>query len=376
MTPPQADIAVIGAGIAGLWIFNRLKRAGYDAVLLEPRGIGGGQSIASQGIIHSGLKYALAGKVNDLAKSISAMPDLWHDALAGRGPVDLSMARMNSSSQYLLIPAGFMGGLVKLVAQKTLGGSVKDIARADWPATLKTSGFEGSLIYMDEPVLDIPSVIRALAEPYKNCIRKGDASAIDANTYIYTAAAGNLPAAHANHHDKGLETQARPLLMGMLKNAPFELYAHLVGASEKPVATITTHKTQDGALAWYIGGGVAERAKDSPQQDLYDATLKALHKYMPGLALSGIEWASLPIDRIEGKSSMQGWMPDTPVIHEAGNHLYCWPTKLTFAPLLSDMIMERLKIEPSHASSDFSSLPAAEYAQTPWDKAQWIKTQS
>jgi hypothetical protein len=66
-------------------------------------------------------------------------------------------------------------------------------------------------------------------------------------------------------------------------------------------------------------------------------------------------------------------MPDAPVIHAVKNHLYCWPTKLTFAPLLSDMIMERLKIAPSKTVSDFSFLPAAEYARTPWDKAQWKK---
>ena len=65
---------VFGAGIAGLWAFNRLKGAGYNALLLESNRIGCGQTIASQGILHSGLKYAIAGKVNKLAKSISALP--------------------------------------------------------------------------------------------------------------------------------------------------------------------------------------------------------------------------------------------------------------------------------------------------------------
>ena len=69
----KPDIVIFGAGIAGLWTFHSLKKMGYDVLLLERESIGGGQTIASQGIIHSGLKFSLAGKVNKLAKSISAM---------------------------------------------------------------------------------------------------------------------------------------------------------------------------------------------------------------------------------------------------------------------------------------------------------------
>ena len=97
---------------------------------------------------------------------------------------------------------------------------------------------------------------------------------------------------------------------------------------------------------------------------------------MPDLDLSNVEWAGLPIDRIEGKSDIDGWMPDTPTIHsieckDIDVH-YCWPTKLTFAPLLSDRLLEKIG-EPSQSTSDYSLLPAADYTQTPWDKADWIK---
>ena len=104
------DIAIFGAGIAGLWTFARLKRAGYDVLLLEREAIGFGQTIASQGIVHSGLKYSLAGKLNETARSISAMPDRWRAALRGEGEVDLSDARTSADSQFLLIPGGLLGG--------------------------------------------------------------------------------------------------------------------------------------------------------------------------------------------------------------------------------------------------------------------------
>lgn len=382
----SVDIVIIGAGIAGLWLNALLRGKGYSTLLLERDAIGGGQSIASQGIIHSGLKYVFAGKVNKLAQNISAMPDRWRAALQGQGDVDLSSARLNTQSQYLLIPPGFMGGLVKLVTAKTLGESVHEIPKDQWPEDIQASGFKGSVIFMGEPVLDAPSVIRALAEPYKDTIRTIDKDSahdvpaflarhnITVQKIIYTAASSNHPAAEAAGHNKGLETQARPLIMGMLKPAPFEAYVHLVGSSDKPVATITTHQCTDGELAWYLGGGVAERGKDSDPDDVYNAAKKGFAKYLPKMDLSAVKWATLPIDRIEGKSEIDGWMPDTPTIHAAGECYYCWPTKLTFAPLLGDRVIEKLAAEDINANgqnSDWSFLPEAPYATSPWDRAQW-----
>ncbi|MAF98590.1 MAG: hypothetical protein CMH26_08155 [Micavibrio sp.] len=376
----KADIVIFGAGIAGLWLFHRLKAEGYNALLLESHAIGGGQSIASQGIIHSGLKYAFAGKINKLAQSISAMPDLWRDALNGKGNVNLSAAKMNASSQYLLIPGGLMAGLVKLVTKNALGNNVHEVHKNEWPEEIKQSGFKGTVVFMDEPVLDVPSVIRALAAPYKDSIRLIDTPNdpygflarhnITADEIIFTAAGGNHEIANAHKHGEGLQTQKRPLLMGMMRGAPYPLYAHLVGNSDKPVATITTHKAHDGELIWYLGGGAAERDKEANPDEVYKAVRKGFAKYLPALDLSQVQWATLPIDRVEGKSSIDGWMPDTPTIHSSGAVHYCWPTKLTFAPLLTDRLLERIQVKPSAVQSDWSFLEEAPYAQAPWDEVE------
>ena len=382
------DIVIFGAGIAGLWTFNHLKTLGYDVLLLEKESIGCGQTIASQGIIHSGLKFSLAGKVNTLAKSISAMPDRWRQALNGDGLVNLSDAKTNAISQHLLIPAGFFGNLTKLVTQKALGNNVHEIVRDDWPQDIKSSGFKGSLIFMGEPVLDIPSVLRALAAPYQNSIKKITNEqaetpfkslqelGIAPKRIIFTSARSNHSIAKQNAHDAGLQTQARPLLQGMIKNTPFPLFGHLVGKTDKPVASVTTHKTEGGELVWYLGGGVAERNKDAEPTDVYRAAIDAFSRYLPDIDTSDMEWAVLPIDRIEGKSNTDGWMPDTPTIHTTKDAMYCWPTKLTFAPMLADMIIKELAeqgITPSQQNTDFSFLDNAPFSKTPWDKAKWIK---
>ena len=384
----KADIVIFGAGIAGLWTFHRLKKRGYDVLLLEKDSIGCGQTIASQGIIHSGLKFVFAGKINKLAQSISAMPDIWREAMRGENEVDLTSAKMSAESQYLLIPKGLFGGLSKIVAKKALGKSVREVPKEDWPEDLKNAGFEGSAIFMGEPVLDIGTALRSLAEPYRDSIRKIteeeaaspfdflEKNNIETQKIIFTSAASNQEIAEKSSHAKGLETQKRPLLMGFLKPAPFPLFAHLVGKTDKPVVTITTHKTQNGELVWYLGGGVAERSKDSAPEDVYSAAKQAFKTYLPDINLNKIEWATLPIDRVEGKSRTDSWMPDTPTIHHAGKTLYCWPTKLTFAPMLSDMLIKELEagnITPSGEKTDWTFLPPAEYTTTPWDTATWTK---
>lgn len=364
------DIAIFGAGIAGLWLLHTLKQRGYDVILFERNTIGCGQTIAAQGIIHSGLKFSLAGKVSSLAQSISAMPDRWREHLK----TDLQATKLNEKSHQLLIPKGFFGGLTKLVAQKALGNNVHEIKRNDWSADLINSGFSGSLIYMDEPVLNVPSLLRALAEPYRDCIKQADEEILNHITpklTIFTSAQSNHTIAKTKKQDNGLETQKRPLLQAMMKNAPFPLYGHLVGKTDKPLASITTHKTLKDELVWYFGGGVAERLTDTNPELLFKDCINALSKYLPNLDLQNIEWAALPINRIEGKSNTDGWMPDTPTIHRAENTLYCWPTKMTFAPLLGDMILKEIDFLPSKTITRLD-LPNAEYTKAPWDTSKWI----
>ena len=381
----KPDIVIFGAGIAGLYTFHLLKKRGYDVLLLEREAIGGGQSIAAQGIIHSGLKFTLAGKVNKLAQSISEMPLVWRNCLKGEGPINLTKTMINTDSQLLMIPSGFVGGITKMVTERLLAKSVHEILPDGWPQPIKNAGFHGSLIYMDELVIDVPSLIKNLAEPYKDCIRKCPHSdpfaflnrhGIEPKKIIFTAAESNESIARYAAHDKGLQVQKRPLLQGMIRNAPFPLYAHLVGTSEKPVMTITTHTAHDGSLIWYLGGGVAEHPKDSDPEELFEAARKALKTYLPNLNHGPFEWAALPIDRVEGKSDTDHWMPDTPTIHQADECVYCWPTKLTFAPMLGDMILKSLEdddIKPSGITNDYSFLPEVAYAAAPWDTALWRK---
>ena len=79
------DVVIIGAGIAGLWLHNRLNNMGFHALLLENNTIGNAQTLSSQGIIHGGTKYALNGILSKATQAIGAMPARWQACLKGTG---------------------------------------------------------------------------------------------------------------------------------------------------------------------------------------------------------------------------------------------------------------------------------------------------
>ena len=56
----NADVVIIGAGIAGLWLHRRLNQLGYHALLLEKNQIGNAQTLAAQGIIHGGKNISMS----------------------------------------------------------------------------------------------------------------------------------------------------------------------------------------------------------------------------------------------------------------------------------------------------------------------------
>src|SRR5690625_4238839 len=97
----ELDLVVVGGGVAGLWLINRLRSAGYDAVLLESRALGGEQSMASQGMIHGGIKYGLSGQLGAASQALAEMPERWRRCLSGNGEVDLrdrKSTRLNYSN--------------------------------------------------------------------------------------------------------------------------------------------------------------------------------------------------------------------------------------------------------------------------------------
>jgi ribulose 1,5-bisphosphate synthetase/thiazole synthase len=97
----SADVVIIGAGIAGLWLHNRLNNMGIHTILIENNQIGHAQTLSSQGIIHGGAKYALNGILSRATQAIGDMPARWKACLAGEGELDLTQATQLTDHQLL-----------------------------------------------------------------------------------------------------------------------------------------------------------------------------------------------------------------------------------------------------------------------------------
>jgi len=368
----ETDIVIIGGGIAGLWLLNRLRQQGFSVVLLEANTLGGGQTIVSQGIIHGGMKYALLGTLTPAAKAIAEMPLVWRHCLEGGGEIDLSGVPILSSHQYLCSTGKLTSKLTTFFAGLALKSHVQAVQKADFPSLFQHKKFKGRLYSLDEMVVDVPALIHELAKPHREAIIKinplreeqikMDANhkimelsvettfsslsiQIQAQKYIFTAGAGNemlfnklkLPS---------LAMQRRPLQMVIVKHAfPDKIYAHYLGLSATPRITITSHAAADGQTIWYLGGDLAESGvKRSPVEQIAFAQ-QELMALFPWLDFSTARFASFYIDRAEPYQP-DGKRPDSCFIKEIENMIVAWPTKLAFAPLVA---RETLQILANHA---------------------------
>ena len=147
----DADVVVFGGGVAGLWSLARLLDAGYRAVLFESEKLGGVQTLASQGIIHGGTKYALTGKITGSSQAIAEMPDRWLGSLAGAGELNLSAVRVLSSNQHLWSTGNLASNLTGFFAGKMMRSRMEPVTSPVMPVPFDNPGFRGNLYRLQEP---------------------------------------------------------------------------------------------------------------------------------------------------------------------------------------------------------------------------------
>ncbi|MDB5490703.1 MAG: FAD-binding oxidoreductase [Micavibrio sp.] len=381
------DIIIFGGGIAGLWALRRLVDTGYDAVLIEKDKLGGDQTLASQGMIHGGQKYAITGQVNDHARSIAAMPERWERCLNGSGDIDLSATKILSPSQIMWPAGGMLSDMAVFAAAKLVQDDTVKLERAAWPEILKGHPhFKGSVYLMKEEVLDSKSLLAALAAPVRSRIYKGSVSTLDqdgsvtvdnvtirAKAIFFCAGQGNEDALRfLDINDR--KTQRRPLKQVMVSSVPFPLYAHGIVGNPKPRMTITSHPGADGGFVWYLGGDIAEKGVGLSDDEQMAFACRELQDLFPQIDWAAKDYAVWSGDRAEPFSD-KGALPPGPYLHSIGNISLGWPAKLTFAPGFGDLVMERVKdlsITPT-TSGEALPLPHAEIGQYPWEKATWKK---
>ena len=360
----STDLVIIGGGITGLWALHHLRKSGVNAILVTDQAVGAGQTICAQGIIHSGLKYALQGRLNKSVTAIAQMPRYWQQCLAGQGEIDLRDIKINSSCQYLWTEASLRARFTGLVASQAVKSLCENVKPKNYPACFQFSSFKGDVYRLHEPVLDVPSVLHALLKPYQDAVitarLKPDHVAVDSDGYWqqlnlkmttgdcyvikakqFLVAAGNGNADLLTKVNNAPKMQQRPLHMVSVRgHTTLPCYAHYVDGHINPRVTITTHG--EGAnTVWYLGGELAETgvARTSNEQSCYAHNL--LQTLFPTLHWSKAAWHTFTIQRAEVFN--HGKRPDGPYIEAFNNVIVSWPTKLAFAPVVAQQLFELIK---------------------------------
>jgi hypothetical protein len=398
----ELDIAIIGGGVAGLWLANRLKTQGFNIALFEHKALGSDQTIASQGMIHGGMKYTLSGMLTGASEAIADMPQHWRACLCGEGDVDLRATRILSDHFFLWSSDSITSKLSSFLASIATRGRVDSVPDDRRPPLLRGQDFNGNLYRLADIVLDTHSLVTNLAHNVEHhCflvdsaqthfkkdafgkvslqIQQGETTLeIHAQRFIFTAGQGNAALLAQLGLEPGVDSpamQLRPLQQVMVKHHhPFNFFGHCLGAETTPRLTISSHIINKHEQVWYLGGKLAEQGAHLPSDELIDIAKRELAELIPWVDLSTAEWATVPISRAE-PLQVNFARPDNAFIVPAkgcSNLLVGWPTKLTLAPNLANQTIELLTqagISPTAATNELATLlPKPPIAQTPWELA-------
>lgn len=381
----DVDVAILGGGIAGLWLLARLKAKGYSALLIESEALGAGQTLASQGIVHGGLKYAIDLNLGQDSAALADMPARWRASLNGTGEIDLRGAKLAAENHLFWARRTLASRVAGFFGSKLVRGRVAALDQADWPQALRDPEHVGAVYALDECVLDTPSLLAALQHLHSDCIKAGRADAQDRGDHVAIAVSGRrftaaylVSAAGAGNEALlpllGLQPQAaqrRPLHQLLIRNAPAPLWAHCFDTSDKPRVTVTTHRMQDGALVWNVGGLLAENGVQQSEAELVASARAEFARLLPKLDFSRSRFAGFRVDRAEG-AMPDGRKPEGPVLQRRGRITLAWPTKLALAPRLADLVLAELPPPaPGSAQPDWPDWPAPGIASPPWETVSW-----
>ena len=385
----RIDVAIIGGGVAGMWLLDGLTRAGYHALLIEKQALGQGQTVCAQGIIHSGLKYTLQGGLTGPAQAIREMPALWRRCLAGTAEPDLRGTRIRSNA-CMLWRTQSLASKLGMVGART-GLKVKPVRLASEQVPPPLRACPGGVFRLDEQVIAPETMLQVLLDRHRDRVIQAEAERFEVvdsavrsfwthglklqpDRVVLTAGAGNAPLRQAMGLPAEL-MQRRPLHMVMMRSPTLPmLQGHCVDGAKTRVTITSDHDTQ-GRVVWQVGGQVSEDGVGMEQPALLKHAASEIRTALPGLGLDHVQWASYRVDRAE-RASPGNKRPDHHAVVEDGNVLTCWPTKLALAPVLAADIIGRLAPPAApHDLAAFESMPRPDVAAPPWETTDtWTPT--
>ena len=359
----DADVVILGGGCAGAWLLDELRRRGARVVLLEATRLGSGQTASSQGILHGGLKYSLAGILSPSARMVRDMPAVWQAALAGRAEPDLSTVKLRSPWCHLWRSGSLKAWTAMLGA--TMALRVKPVPLADDELPPPLVECPKPVYRLDEPVIDPLSFLEVMAARNQGLVWKIDAEGglrfenragrddrisllvahpqtgqplrLLSRYLVLSAGEGN-----ARLREQlglcGQVVQRRPLRVALARGELPRLNGHCVDGTRTQV-TITSAVDAQGRTVWQLGGQVSEDGVGMETAAFLRHARGELAAALPGWQAGAVEWTAYCVNRAEGLAG-DGSLPSDVQIVRDGPVITAWPTKLVLAPRLSERVLE------------------------------------
>ncbi len=394
----KLDVLIFGGGVAGLWLLDDLVRRGCNVLLLEADALGSGQTIASQGIIHGGLKYTLSGLFTSSARAVRNMPNVWRRCLAGEQEPNLSHVRRKTDYCFIWQTATLASRVGMIGAKRGLRTRPVALPVDERPEALREC--PGTVARIDEQVIDPQSLLEVLAERHADRLLQidahsglefntakpghvelvrlinpttGDPLDIQPNQIIFTAGAGNAwlrKLVQLPTHTM----QLRPLHMVATRGKLPLICGHCVDGMHTR-ATITAERDYADRTLWLVGGQIAEDGVSMEPTPLIEHAQRELSKILPAVDLSGGAWTTYRVDRAEGVTRSGIRPSDAQIICE-GNCITGWPTKLVLVPEMTKRIVRVLDLNTHRTATVSQALadwPRPQVAPPPWDEEEpWI----
>lgn len=393
MNPLSIDALIMGGGATGLWLRALLKSHGRSVVLIESGGLGGGQTVASQGMIHSGAKYAASPDASRLVAALQEAASCWEQHLAGKDFPDLRRVEVITSETWFWHPDRPLPPSLANWCDETGADDREESDRR--PSVLRMC--REARCNRRERSLCAASLLNALAgEDRLDLLQlpddriRWDASApgkvstatlrhpardetlmLRPDHIFLTAGAGNTRLREAVGLSTRVVAQQRPLRMAMLRGPLPRLCGHWFD-DDGPRLTISTQFDQKHGSIWQLGGRIAEGPTCRSTRAFLKSAREELLAALPGLDLSPTEWSSYEAVRAEPKSA-DGRLPDDAVILREGNVTTLWPTKLTLLPTLMTKVRQQLDApgeRPPAAPAKLTGWPRPLIAQPPWETCE------
>ena len=369
----DTEVLIVGGGIGGLWLLDDLRRAGYDALLVENRALGTGQTIAAQGILHGGLKHAFVGRDAGLVGALRDMPPLWRECLEGKREPNLSEVKLRSTHCVCWRTGSVASTLAQFGATLGLQTPMKKIADEDRPDPLV--GVPGTVYRLDEQVVDPHSLLTVLARRNSQAIIQASVRAksgavellcrdnrlmtVRPKRLVLTAGASNgelmerlMQGRYHPRHD--------PLPILVLRGDLPTLNGFCLDGTKAKVI-ITTQRIAEQDVVWQVA---SETVSQTALGGFADAAMRELKAALPEFTLPKHDSQVSVAVRAEGFSNRRSDDVCVEVYNEA---IVAWPTKLVLAPRMSASVMARLTPPQGGESwSHFQDWPEPPVAAFPW----------